>query len=278
MSERKRRSDRDQRRRSLSQNFLVDQALISELIDDLKIGEDELVVDLGAGSGALTVPLASKGARVWAVERDPVWADRLVARALDAKLDDRIRDQVGPSPAPIPSRTIQGRRQPSVQPHDRHPEADPRQSFRSVCGAGGSRAPARGGSETQRPAAEHAEDLELVAVVGILGWTPHPSVCVSPSARGRRRRSHNSPPRPTHPANMARHRVRGPDPHLMATATPPLTPRSSTAHPASSRLRPSPQAAVREPPVQVERRWRQASTSASSGSNSMPRASRYVLW
>lgn len=91
MSERKRRSDRDQRRRSLSQNFLVDQALISELIDDLKIAEDELVVDLGAGSGALTVPLASKGARVWAVERDPVWADRLVARALDAKLDDRIR-------------------------------------------------------------------------------------------------------------------------------------------------------------------------------------------
>ena len=91
MSGRKHRSDRDQRRRSLSQNFLVDQALISTLIQDLQIVEDELVVDLGAGAGALTIPLASSGARVWAVERDPIWADRLAERALDSKLDDRIR-------------------------------------------------------------------------------------------------------------------------------------------------------------------------------------------
>lgn len=91
MSGRKHRSDRDQRRRSLSQNFLVDQALISNLIDDLQIVENELVVDLGAGSGALTLPLARSGARVWAVERDPIWADRLASAALETGLDDRIR-------------------------------------------------------------------------------------------------------------------------------------------------------------------------------------------
>ncbi|MEZ5376108.1 MAG: rRNA adenine N(6)-methyltransferase family protein [Acidimicrobiales bacterium] len=91
MSGRERRSDRDQRRRSLGQNFLVDQSLISKLICDLQIVEDELVVDLGAGSGALTVPLAQAGARVWAVERDPAWADRLASDALAARLDDRIR-------------------------------------------------------------------------------------------------------------------------------------------------------------------------------------------
>lgn len=91
MSGRKRRSDRDQRRRSLSQNFLVDQTLISKLIDELNIVEDELVVDLGAGSGALTLPLAHKGTRVWAVERDPIWADQLTAHAAEARLDDRIR-------------------------------------------------------------------------------------------------------------------------------------------------------------------------------------------
>ncbi|MFV0259380.1 MAG: rRNA adenine N-6-methyltransferase family protein [Acidimicrobiales bacterium] len=91
MSGRKRRSDRDQRRRSLSQHFLVDQTLISKLIDDLEIVGDELVVDVGAGSGALTLPLAHKGARVWAVERDPIWADQLTAHATAARLDDRIR-------------------------------------------------------------------------------------------------------------------------------------------------------------------------------------------
>ncbi len=91
MSGRKRRSDRDQRRRSLNQNFLVDQALIWNLISDLQIVEDELIVDLGAGSGALTIPLAGSGARVWAVERDPIWADRLVSRARDTSLDERVR-------------------------------------------------------------------------------------------------------------------------------------------------------------------------------------------
>ncbi len=91
MSGRKHRSDRDQRRRSLSQNFLVDQALISNLIDDLQIVENDLVVDLGAGSGALTLPLARSGARIWAVERDPIWADRLASAALETGLGDRIR-------------------------------------------------------------------------------------------------------------------------------------------------------------------------------------------
>lgn len=91
MSGRKQRSDRDQRRRSLSQNFLVDQTVIASLIDDLQLVADELVVDLGAGSGALTLPIANSGARVWAVERDPIWADRLATGALEERLDDRIR-------------------------------------------------------------------------------------------------------------------------------------------------------------------------------------------
>lgn len=91
MSGRKRRSGRDQRRRSLSQNFLVDRTLVAQLIDDLQIIENELVVDLGAGTGALTMPLADSGARVWAVERDPVWAERLATTAVGAGFGDRIR-------------------------------------------------------------------------------------------------------------------------------------------------------------------------------------------
>lgn len=91
MSGRSQRSDRDQRRRSLGQNFLVDQARIAELITDLGIVEGELVVDLGAGTGSLTLPLARAGARVWAVEQDPVWVDRLASNAREAGLEDRVR-------------------------------------------------------------------------------------------------------------------------------------------------------------------------------------------
>ncbi len=91
MSGRQRRSERDRRRRSLGQNFLVDQKLIHSLVANLDIAADELVVDLGAGGGALTLPLAAAGARLWAVERDPAWAAELAERARSADGADRIR-------------------------------------------------------------------------------------------------------------------------------------------------------------------------------------------
>lgn len=80
MSERHARTERDQKRRALGQNFLVDQALIDRFIRGLGLDADDLVVDLGAGTGALTVPLARTGATVWAVETDPHCAARLRAQ------------------------------------------------------------------------------------------------------------------------------------------------------------------------------------------------------
>jgi 23S rRNA (adenine-N6)-dimethyltransferase len=73
-------TERDSRRRRLGQNFLVDPRASERFIRSLDLGSGDLVVDLGAGTGALTLALLGAGVDVWAVERDPVWADQLRRR------------------------------------------------------------------------------------------------------------------------------------------------------------------------------------------------------
>lgn len=72
----RRRTDRDWRRRQFGQNFL-DPATADQLVDQAAFAPGELVVEIGAGSGALTRALARRALRVIAVEPDPVWASRL---------------------------------------------------------------------------------------------------------------------------------------------------------------------------------------------------------
>lgn len=91
MSERHGPTERDRRRRTLGQNFLVDRSLTRDLIRGLDLRADELVVDIGAGVGALTIELARSGAVVWAVEPDPDWYDRLGDAVMAAGVGDRVR-------------------------------------------------------------------------------------------------------------------------------------------------------------------------------------------
>ena len=85
------RSDRDRRRRELGQNFLADRSVVERLVANASVGPNDLVVDLGAGDGALTLPLLRTGATVWAVERDPDWAERLRRRVRAGGAADRCR-------------------------------------------------------------------------------------------------------------------------------------------------------------------------------------------
>ncbi len=66
-------SSRDARRRALGQNFLVDERAIAAVAGTLHPPPGGLVVDIGAGKGALTRAVAARGARVIALERDPDW-------------------------------------------------------------------------------------------------------------------------------------------------------------------------------------------------------------
>jgi 23S rRNA (adenine-N6)-dimethyltransferase len=86
------RSQRDERRRTFSQNFLNDRGLAEQLASS--VTENDFVVEIGAGRGALTIPLASRGARVLAVERDRVWARHLEHRLRSVGLLDRVHIRV----------------------------------------------------------------------------------------------------------------------------------------------------------------------------------------
>ncbi|WP_459961073.1 ErmE/ErmH/ErmO/ErmR family 23S rRNA (adenine(2058)-N(6))-methyltransferase [Nocardia sp. IFM 10818] len=72
------RTPRDRARRELSQNFLVDRHAVDLIVKAADpVG---LILEPGAGEGALTRELAERGARVTAYEIDPLLAGKLSAR------------------------------------------------------------------------------------------------------------------------------------------------------------------------------------------------------
>ena len=53
--------------KSLGQNFLIDEDIIAAIVEGSGISKDTLVIEIGPGTGALTLPLAEKAGRVVAV-------------------------------------------------------------------------------------------------------------------------------------------------------------------------------------------------------------------
>ena len=90
MPARRDRTNRDARRRSLGQNFLVGRAELSRIVDAVEIQADDLILEVGAGTGSLTVAMAGAGARVIAVEADPIWASKLHSRIEAMGLAHRV--------------------------------------------------------------------------------------------------------------------------------------------------------------------------------------------
>ena len=57
--------------KSLGQNFLIDEEVIQTIVDESGVTEETLVLEIGPGTGALTLPLAERAGRVIAVDLDP---------------------------------------------------------------------------------------------------------------------------------------------------------------------------------------------------------------
>ncbi|MGD8536778.1 MAG: rRNA adenine N-6-methyltransferase family protein, partial [Candidatus Aminicenantes bacterium] len=59
------------KRRALGQHFLKSQAVLNKIIRRISPQEQDLIIEIGAGRGALTFPLAEKAGKVIAIETDP---------------------------------------------------------------------------------------------------------------------------------------------------------------------------------------------------------------
>ncbi len=61
---------RFQPKKSLGQNFLIDKNIQNKIAESLEIGQDDTVLEIGPGEGAITGLLCRKAAKVFAVEID----------------------------------------------------------------------------------------------------------------------------------------------------------------------------------------------------------------
>jgi ribosomal RNA small subunit methyltransferase A len=79
-------------RRWLGQHFLIDHAVILDAVDAADVRPGDRVLEIGPGTGNLTVELLAAGAEIDAVEKDRGLADKLEAQFRDPNLADAEKD------------------------------------------------------------------------------------------------------------------------------------------------------------------------------------------
>ena len=75
-------------KKQLGQHFLADPSTADMIVARAKISSDDIVLEIGAGLGALTIPLAKAAAKVYAVEKDQRLYDLLKAELLVQKVSN----------------------------------------------------------------------------------------------------------------------------------------------------------------------------------------------
>ena len=75
-------------KKQLGQHFLTDPSTADMIVARAKISSDDIVLEIGAGLGALTIPLAKAAARVYAIEKDQRLHELLKAELLVQKVSN----------------------------------------------------------------------------------------------------------------------------------------------------------------------------------------------
>jgi 16S rRNA (adenine1518-N6/adenine1519-N6)-dimethyltransferase len=65
------------RRHALGQHFLADRGTLGKILALIRPEEGDLIIEIGGGRGALTLPLTERAGQVFAIERDPELASHL---------------------------------------------------------------------------------------------------------------------------------------------------------------------------------------------------------
>lgn len=90
-------------KRSLGQNFLVDDAYIARIVDGAGVRPDDTVVEIGPGRGALTHRLRSRAAKFIAIEKDDALAEVHRAAFADDPTSELVHgDALKVMPADLP--------------------------------------------------------------------------------------------------------------------------------------------------------------------------------
>lgn len=78
-------------KKQFGQNFLINPATTEMIVSRAGIGPDDVVLEVGGGLGALTIPIANNAAKVYTIEKDkqlvPLLKNELLAAGADKKVD-----------------------------------------------------------------------------------------------------------------------------------------------------------------------------------------------
>ena len=71
-----------------SQNYLIDNNKLEKILENADIQPDETILEIGAGIGTMTIPMAKKAKKVIAIEKDPIICDILRQRIIKEKINN----------------------------------------------------------------------------------------------------------------------------------------------------------------------------------------------
>jgi 16S rRNA (adenine1518-N6/adenine1519-N6)-dimethyltransferase len=77
-------------KKSLGQNFLLDSNMARKIVSHARIQQNATVVEIGAGLGALTIPLARTARKVYAIEKDRLLLQMLNTELLVSKISNVV--------------------------------------------------------------------------------------------------------------------------------------------------------------------------------------------